>query len=460
MSLRLNTGAMQYRESTSDSWKPLVIKANMNWESMADSYDAVSGTYDVGEYVLYNGVMYKCISAITAPEAWNSAHWDEVSVSEELELINTNFAGHYSSTSAYATGKYVLHEGELYRCIVRVASGGETWNSAHWSRVDIGTELKSFINYLATEYSSGSTYAEGKFCIYQGKLYKCISKISTAEEWNSSHWATTNLGDAIYNLKLNIAQPYSPTKSYAVGDVCMHGDALRRCTTAIPSGGETWNNSHWGYITSVMDIVGDGELDDSFTATTLTEAANQLRTSLNGLEDGLAIPQTSDNCNWSGGIKRGAFIHLTGNSDQVNLPDGYYQASQDIANTSAFTTSNLTRQYQGTGMLNTLYNNVDYLGDRTFTGDVSNISISDISKYRFMLFVGFGMYNNDWYAHSYIYPVTELLQGYIFNMGQPVYDNQSIYLIARIQFTSSTTYNLTGTLSGYSTGSIHFYGIR
>ena len=64
MSLRFNTGAMQYRESPSDSWQPLVIKANMNWESMAETYDPVSGSYEYGEYVLHNGEMFRCIYGI------------------------------------------------------------------------------------------------------------------------------------------------------------------------------------------------------------------------------------------------------------------------------------------------------------------------------------------------------------------------------------------------------------
>ena len=84
MSLRLNTGAMQYRESPSDNWQPLVIKANMNWESMAESYDPISGSYEYGEYVLYNGAMYRCTSTTGASGAWDSTKWTSVSVGDEL----------------------------------------------------------------------------------------------------------------------------------------------------------------------------------------------------------------------------------------------------------------------------------------------------------------------------------------------------------------------------------------
>lgn len=52
MSLVLDTGTMKYRENPNQSWRPLVIKAGMNWESMADTYDPDNGTYEVGQYVL------------------------------------------------------------------------------------------------------------------------------------------------------------------------------------------------------------------------------------------------------------------------------------------------------------------------------------------------------------------------------------------------------------------------
>ena len=87
MSLILNTGAMKYRENSSDQWKPLVIKAGMNWESMAETYDPDEGTYEEGELVLEDGRMYRCTvtGGITTPEAWNPQHWTETSVADELE---------------------------------------------------------------------------------------------------------------------------------------------------------------------------------------------------------------------------------------------------------------------------------------------------------------------------------------------------------------------------------------
>lgn len=51
--------------------------------SLAPAY-STSSTYDVGDYVLYEGVLYECTTAITTAEAWNAAHWTQTSVADEL----------------------------------------------------------------------------------------------------------------------------------------------------------------------------------------------------------------------------------------------------------------------------------------------------------------------------------------------------------------------------------------
>lgn len=50
-------------------------------------------TYAVGDYCLYDGGLYRCTTAITTAEAWNSAHWTKINVmdelSEEVEELQT-----------------------------------------------------------------------------------------------------------------------------------------------------------------------------------------------------------------------------------------------------------------------------------------------------------------------------------------------------------------------------------
>lgn len=61
---------------------------------------------------------------------------------------NANFAPAYSTSGLYAVGQYVTYNGNLYRCIAPITSG-ESWTAAHWVQVSLGAEVsdaKSILN--------------------------------------------------------------------------------------------------------------------------------------------------------------------------------------------------------------------------------------------------------------------------------------------------------------------------
>ena len=51
--------------------------------SVASTYSA-SKTYAVGDYVWYNGQLYRCSTAITTAEAWTAAHWTSAVISDDV----------------------------------------------------------------------------------------------------------------------------------------------------------------------------------------------------------------------------------------------------------------------------------------------------------------------------------------------------------------------------------------
>ena len=62
--------------------------------------------------------------------------------------------------------------------------------------VDAYTKQESD-SFLADEYDATQTYAVGDYCIHEGGLYVCNTAISTAEDWNASHWTLTDVGSAL-----------------------------------------------------------------------------------------------------------------------------------------------------------------------------------------------------------------------------------------------------------------------
>ena len=69
-----NPVELPYTYQTGDYY--IVSKSILSLMEDSPDYDATSD-YAVGDFVLYNGDLYECNTAITGGEVWNSAHWDE-----------------------------------------------------------------------------------------------------------------------------------------------------------------------------------------------------------------------------------------------------------------------------------------------------------------------------------------------------------------------------------------------
>lgn len=227
---------------------------------IAGAYSA-SATYDVGDYCIHGGSLYKCTTAIAAAEAWTSDHWTKINLADEidaakedLEKLKLDVADAYSASDAHAVGDYVVRNSVLYRCTTAIGSGGEMWNAAHWTTVNIGDELvaiKAGIDLLeedlADEYSSSSTYAVGDYCMKDGVLYRCTTAISTAEAWTSGHWTAAQVGDELCDLKgsltsiqgqitANVETSTTASKAYSAGEYLVLNGTLYRVALDIQNG--------------------------------------------------------------------------------------------------------------------------------------------------------------------------------------------------------------------------------
>ena len=65
-----------------------INETNMNKlvqeDMITDAYSSLQ-TYAVGDYCIYENTLYKCTTAISTAEAWNSAHWTAVTVTDEIK---------------------------------------------------------------------------------------------------------------------------------------------------------------------------------------------------------------------------------------------------------------------------------------------------------------------------------------------------------------------------------------
>lgn len=60
-----------------------------NTVSASDEFSKLN-TYNVGDYCIYQGVLYKCTTAITTAGEWDATKWKATSIDKELVALNSN----------------------------------------------------------------------------------------------------------------------------------------------------------------------------------------------------------------------------------------------------------------------------------------------------------------------------------------------------------------------------------
>ena len=132
--------------NTTNIYAPAQHGDNSN-QNLAAPFSA-SATYAVGNYVIYQENLYKCITAITTAAAWDATKWTRVLITNEMgsgsggDYANQNIADTYDITATYDVGDYVIFNSLLYKCITAVTTPG-VWNSSYWAHVLVTNEMGS-----------------------------------------------------------------------------------------------------------------------------------------------------------------------------------------------------------------------------------------------------------------------------------------------------------------------------
>lgn len=104
----------------------------------------------------------------------------------EAGKSRANLAATYSASSAYAVGDYCERGGNLFRCTTAIGSGGEAWNSGHWTRVAVTGEIPKVVDNLTTNDAAKALSAK------QGKALKDLIDTSFAAGEITSGTLTAN----------------------------------------------------------------------------------------------------------------------------------------------------------------------------------------------------------------------------------------------------------------------------
>lgn len=112
-----------------------------------------------------------------------------------------------------------------------------------------------FPDNIANLYSSSETYSVGDYCVYLGVLHKCIAPVTAPEEWDPRKWTSTNIADEMKDyFSDNIGDFYSNQKTYDIGDYCVYINVMYKCIVPITTP-EEWSPAKWTRTNAATEIL-------------------------------------------------------------------------------------------------------------------------------------------------------------------------------------------------------------
>lgn len=143
--------------------------------SVANEYSA-TGTYDVGDYCVKDGIVYKCNTAISTAETWNASHWTEVKVMDEIESAQGSTASADKLTTARGIDgvKFDGTAGITHFCVCGTAAATAAKEATIYKEGSITDAATITINQgtrVVVQFTNGSTVASPTLKLNGGTAY-------------------------------------------------------------------------------------------------------------------------------------------------------------------------------------------------------------------------------------------------------------------------------------------------
>lgn len=244
--------------------------------NIANAYDA-SKKYVVGDYCLYNGILYKCITAVNA-EAFNVDKWDDVTVGEELLNIGGTDLSEITQKVTKNTNDIAKHETELNGLYFAQNTSGE-WGyktSASGDVVPFKKAAGATGNAVASEVLSGRTFSNASAIGLTGTMANNGSK--TVQITPKSTAQSQSLDKGYYDgITINVLEV-----------------TITRETTRWSPASTSLTITHNGFIEVIHDTGGFTITKDGITyeSTQIYSAENLFRTELIPVKAGDVLTST------------------------------------------------------------------------------------------------------------------------------------------------------------------------
>ena len=151
--------ALSLKVNSADMETALATKTNLS--NIAPTFDSESGTYDIGEQIIYEGVLYEFISAHDTPGDWDSTEVQAVKISELINTLNSKLTNYAVIDSVGAeSSQSISGEFDLY---LNVAKQGYTaLGIVGWTLQNRAYIYVSNVSMSGTEAHIGGTVLTGQ----------------------------------------------------------------------------------------------------------------------------------------------------------------------------------------------------------------------------------------------------------------------------------------------------------
>jgi hypothetical protein len=127
-----------------------------------------------------------------------------ISSLNDTKLEKTNVSDVYDSTSTYAVGDYCIYENTLYKCTTAISTA-EEFDSSKWTVASISYEFKRITNELSNKLNSNKVIQESGTAstsnVYSSKAVQNLMKFSLTEHKTGEKWVD---GKDVYKNTIKI----------------------------------------------------------------------------------------------------------------------------------------------------------------------------------------------------------------------------------------------------------------
>lgn len=183
-------GSFSGLPTTANQFTPKKYVDNSFFDIVAPNYSS-SSTYDVGDFVIHEGLMYTCNTTISTAESWDSTHWTQTSVNENFgggstpldDIPTFDFTSCTWPAYSWISGRYAPTGDNfqkstarvLYESFVEVASVGKKTYIGY-----TGVDEYPFIYPYNDNYSKYINRTASSTVTYGFKLPICSPKVTNS----------------------------------------------------------------------------------------------------------------------------------------------------------------------------------------------------------------------------------------------------------------------------------------